>query len=338
MKYRFLLTLAAVLLTACTPSAPSPGTASGPAFPATLVHKYGSTTVLEAPARVVTVGLVDQDAFVALGVVPVATREWYGKVPGALFPWAKEKAGDAPLPEVLAYELDFERIAALKPDVIVGLYSGLTQEEYDTLSKIAPTVAQPADKPDWSADWRTITRTVGTILGQSGEAEARIAGLEEKMAEVRRAHPEFASRTAILLSDYGWPATFFAYSYHGGALRLLTDLGFQPVQAIVDQAGAATGLPLSRERFNLVDADLVLWNLTGPESRKALEADPVWMGLRAVREGRTLYYRTGTGTAYDALVFASVLSLSSVIDALAADWAAVSDGDLSTKPASQENS
>ena len=48
------------------------------------------------------VGLREQDALLALGVVPVATTEWYGKHPGAIFPWAKDELGDAKSPTVLS--------------------------------------------------------------------------------------------------------------------------------------------------------------------------------------------------------------------------------------------
>ena len=48
-------------------------------------------------------GLREQDALLALGIVPVATTEWYGKHPGAIFPWAEEALGDAPKPEVLDF-------------------------------------------------------------------------------------------------------------------------------------------------------------------------------------------------------------------------------------------
>ena len=37
--------------------------------------------------------------------------------------------------------LDFEAISDANPDVILAAYSGITQEEYDTLSEIAPVVA-----------------------------------------------------------------------------------------------------------------------------------------------------------------------------------------------------
>ena len=39
-----------------------------------------------APERVVVAGLREQDALLALGIVPVATTEWFGTRPGEVFP------------------------------------------------------------------------------------------------------------------------------------------------------------------------------------------------------------------------------------------------------------
>src|SRR5688500_14442949 len=100
--------LCGLFLTACgsdeTESSAAPAeqsqTQSG-AFPVTIEHKYGSTTIEKQPERVVVVGLRDQDALLALGVVPVATTEWFGKHPGAIFPWATDELGSAKAPTVL---------------------------------------------------------------------------------------------------------------------------------------------------------------------------------------------------------------------------------------------
>src|SRR4051812_30115549 len=83
------------------------------AFPATIRHRYGTTTITHAPKRVVVVGLREQDALLALGVVPVATTEWYGDHPGAIFPWAKKALGNAPLPKKLDFTdgVEFEKVA-----------------------------------------------------------------------------------------------------------------------------------------------------------------------------------------------------------------------------------
>src|SRR5262245_4842552 len=74
--------------TAATAAAPAATTAAA-AFPVTIDHKYGSTTIPSEPQRVVSVGFVDQDTILALGVKPVGIRDWYGDQPNAVWPWAQ---------------------------------------------------------------------------------------------------------------------------------------------------------------------------------------------------------------------------------------------------------
>lgn len=114
-------------------------------FPVTIEHAFGSAEIPAAPPRVVSVGYSDQDAILALGVVPVGLRDWFGDQPNAVWPWAQPLLGGA-APEVLPLDaLNFEAIAALEPDLIVGRSTfDLTSEEYETLSRIALTVGPPA--------------------------------------------------------------------------------------------------------------------------------------------------------------------------------------------------
>src|SRR5262245_5356769 len=63
-------------------------------LPVTVEHKFGTTTITQAPERVVAIGFTDQDPLLALGVVPMAVRYWYGDEADAIFPWADEFAGD----------------------------------------------------------------------------------------------------------------------------------------------------------------------------------------------------------------------------------------------------
>ena len=98
---------------------------------------------LEQARRAWSVGLTEQDALLALGIVPVATTKWFGTHPGEIFPWAEKRLGDAELPEVLEDEKQFEKVAALEPDLIVAMYSSITKKDYELLSAIAPTLAHP---------------------------------------------------------------------------------------------------------------------------------------------------------------------------------------------------
>jgi iron complex transport system substrate-binding protein len=88
--------LAAATLTACasdkdSAAAPAASGSAGTAFPVSIAHKFGSTTIDKRPERVVTVGWNDQDPVLALGVVPVSTREWFTEYP--TYPWVKQAVG-----------------------------------------------------------------------------------------------------------------------------------------------------------------------------------------------------------------------------------------------------
>ena len=62
--------------------------ASESAFPVTVEHKFGKTTIESEPKRVVTVGYTDQDAALAVGVVPVAVGDFLGGYDWRERPWA----------------------------------------------------------------------------------------------------------------------------------------------------------------------------------------------------------------------------------------------------------
>lgn len=77
----------------------------------------------------------------ALGRKPVATTEWYGKQPYAVWPWATEALGDAK-PTVLSTSdgFEFEKVASLQPDLIIGTNSGMKASDYKKFSELAPTL------------------------------------------------------------------------------------------------------------------------------------------------------------------------------------------------------
>ena len=130
----------------------------------TVAHSFGSTTVPAAPQRVVSLGYIDQDAILALGVVPVAIREFTGNKPSATWDWAQDEL-QGQTPQVLPVgEVSTESLAALRPDLIVGISAGLTQGQYDTYSKIAPTVAAPPGFVDYGTPWQDATRLTGQAL------------------------------------------------------------------------------------------------------------------------------------------------------------------------------
>ena len=89
------------------------------AFPVSIEHKFGTTVVEEPPERVVTVGFNDQDFALALGVTPVGVRQFQGGIDITKRPWAQDELAGADPQLIGAEDLEFEKIAALRPDLIL---------------------------------------------------------------------------------------------------------------------------------------------------------------------------------------------------------------------------
>lgn len=318
--------------TETTGNASGAAPADGSAFPVAIEHKYGSTTVPSEPRRVVSAGYSDQDTLLALGVTPVAIRGWFGEQPHATWPWEADELGDA-TPEVLpAGDLNFEQIAALKPDLIVGISSGMTDEQYATLSKIAPTLAQPDEYVDFGTPWQEQTRLIGRAVGQSEQAEELIADVEEQFKAARDEHPEFAGATAAMaMSQEG---TYFGYGPEDVRGRFLTSLGFELPGQLAELSGDQFYASISAERLDLLDADVLIWLVPSQAEREALEQNQVYQRLDAAREGRDLFLEFSDPIA-GAISFSTVLSLPYLLDDLMPKLAAAVDGDPATESGSK---
>ncbi|MEU4196097.1 iron-siderophore ABC transporter substrate-binding protein [Kribbella sp. NPDC026611] len=332
MRPLVLLSVLLLALTGCgsgSKDEPAAASSAGGAFPVTIKNKYGDTVVKAAPQRIVTVGLVEQDALLALGVVPVATTEWFGEKPGALFPWAKAKLGDGAVPQVLSDKdgLQFEKIAALRPDLIIGLYSGITADDYRKLTAIAPTVAQPAGVPDYGVAWQDVARTVGQAVGKAPEADELVQGIEGRFAAVRSEHPEFKGRTALMASPY---QGYFVYGTQDPRSRLLTDFGFSLPGGLDKVIGDRFGGNLSAERIGLLDVQALVWFPEKGGTAK-LKADPLYRNLKVRTQARDIFIEEDNDDElYGATSFVSVLSLPTVLDQLVPKLAAAVDGNPAT--------
>ena len=295
--------------TASTPAASSPS-----AFPVTIQHKFGSTTIKSKPTRVVTVGWNDQDFALSLGVVPVSTREWFTEYP--TYPWVKSKLGGKKLPTFSA-EINYEAIIKQKPDLILAIYETVSKDVYAKLSAIAPTVIQSKDHPDEETPWDVQTLTTGTALGLQPQAQALVTKVRDAFAAAKKAHPEFAGKT--LVADYG-PENGQHYLLPAGDPRraLFDALGFK--------AQAQSG-DVSEERLDLLDKDILFIN--GQSKADALKRG-VFARLNVVKTDRTLYTGFSTPLA-GALSFSGPDALLYSLDALVPALAQAADGNPATK-------
>lgn len=297
------------------------------AFPVTIEHRHGETTIAEEPERVVVVGLRDVDAVLALGVTPVAVKEWFGEQPNAVWPWAQDELGDAEVTVLDPAEPDLETIASLEPDVIIGVDSGLAAEDYELLSEIAPTVAQPAEFPDFAVPWRERTMLVAQALGEVDQAEQLVADVEAEIAAAAESHPEFAEATA-LVGLAGADGQAYAYGPEDVRSRFLVDLGFSVPEVITEQVPEDSFfVTLSPERFGDLDADVVVWIGGDASAFENVTSVPTYP-TRVAEEGRDLFL------PYDplggAISYSSVLSLPFLVEELVPELELALDGDPST--------
>lgn len=319
--------------TAPTATAPTATDGVEPAdgFPVTIAHAFGEAEIPAAPERVVTVGFTDHDAVLALGVTPVAVRDWYGDQPFATWPWAQDELGDAEPVVLPAGELDFEQITTLEPDLIVGIGAGLTEDDYATLSRIAPTVARPADVVDYGTAWQTHTRIVGQALGHAEEADALVTEVEGVIADARAANPELdgaEGAVAVPAPD----GTFWVYGPQDVRGRFLADLGVVLPADLADLAGEAFFGTLSAEQVALLDLDVLLWTPFTADDAGRLDDDPLYQGLAVASEGRDVVVPSDDPVAA-AISFSSVLSLPYAVEELVPRLAAAVDGDPATEAA-----
>jgi len=296
------------------------------AFPVTIEHEFGSTTIESEPKRVVTVGLTDQDAVLAMGVVPVATTNWFGNAPGRIFPWAQDKLGGAAVPEVLDGETEFEKVAALEPDLILALYAGITDKDYKLLNAIAPTIGHPKGEVNYAVTWQEQTEIVGRALGRPAAAKEMVAATEQAITATASKYPQLKGKTGAVVTPY---EGIFVYAPEDPRGRLLTSLGMTYLPALADVAKDEFGASISVEKANLMnDADSVIW--FGGKDQVAT-AVPTFPNLDVAERGGAIYIEEDNDDPfYISTSFVTVLSLPFLLEKMGPKLAAAVDGNPST--------
>jgi iron complex transport system substrate-binding protein len=308
------LLLASIAACGSTDDETAAPAASGPAaFPVSIEHKFGSTTIEKRPARIVTVGWNDQDFVLSLGEVPVSTREWFTEYP--TYPWVAARLGGQKLPTFSA-EINYEAIIKQQPDLILAIYETITKETYEKLSQIAPTVIQSSSYKDEETPWDVQTLTTGKAIGKAAEAQALVDKVNAKVDEAKKANPAFAGK--VLVEDYG---------PEKGQHWLVP--AKDPRRALFDALGFAAqkeSADVSEERLDLLDRDVLFIN--GATKANSLKS-PVFSRLKVVKEDRTLYTSFETPLA-GALSYSGPDALLYALDVLVPQLKHATDGDPTT--------
>jgi iron complex transport system substrate-binding protein len=323
---------AALALSGCGTSGTTPAatSASEAGFPVRLANAFGTTEIPAAPKRVATISLGNQDVALALGVVPVGmAKVTYGDDDGdGILPWVEEKldAVGADAPPALFDETDgisFEEVANTAPDLILGAYSGLSKEDYATLSEIAPTVSYP--KVPFGTTWRETALLDGEALGKKAEAEKLVQDVEQQISAAAATYPALQGKSvAYTMIDPTDTSSIYVYTETDARVQLVQELGTTIPKSIVDLGQDSFFTTISGENADvLADADILV-TYGDDTTLKALQADPLLGTLPAIANGAVVVVPTGEPIAA-ATSFPTVLSIPAVLDDYAALFGAAAD-------------
>lgn len=295
--------------TAGPPTETSAAAGSEAAFPIEIEHVYGTTTITEAPDRVATVAWANHEVPLALGIVPVGMSKatWGDDDGDGVLPWVEVKLAELGAETPVLFDdtdgIDFEAVADTDPDVILASYSGITQEDYDALSKIAPVVAFP--EVAWGTSLQDMIRLNATALGLASEGDELVAQLEGETAAALAAHPELAGKRIMFayidpadLSQIGF------YTRHDTRPGFLADLGL-PMPSIVAEESAKTEEFYVQVSSELADsfADVDVFVTYGEADGAIIgqiQADPLLSRIPAVANGSIAILENSTPLAASA--------------------------------------
>lgn len=265
---------------------------TGDAFPVTITHAYGSTTVPAKPTRVATVAWANDEVPLALGVVPVGmAKADYGDDDGdGVLPWVGEQLDRLGAKTPVLFDetdgIDFEAVADTRPDVILAAYSGLSKSDYETLSKIAPTIAYPGVA--WGTTVEQMITMESTAIGLKAEGAALVEKLRsETDADVAK-HPGIAGRSVMWayfdpsdLSKVGF------YTTHDTRPAFLEQIGMTTPEVVSDASARTEEFytTVSAEAADSLDDVDVIVTYGDAALLKKLQADPLIGRIPAIERG-----------------------------------------------------
>ncbi|MUL42389.1 iron-siderophore ABC transporter substrate-binding protein [Streptomonospora sp. PA3] len=284
---------ALILLTACgadpgSGASDASGDSGGSgAFPVTVEHAMGETTIESRPERVVVLDTSYLDSAIGLET-QVVGRTAYGDgggLRGYLGEQGETYAGGAEVVGTLEAP-DLARIAELQPDLIL---SAKVRHEaiYDQLAKIAPTVFSETT----GATWKQNHLLVGKAVGKEDMAKSQIADYEERAAKLGEAIAEQngGEMPTMTLARFAGEPTVRLYGPDSFPGIIQSDVGLpRPEGAPMPEEGGIAA-NLSPEEILDLDADHIMvstWDDgTGEAADKAekFTSNPLWDQLEGER-------------------------------------------------------
>ncbi|MDD6772323.1 siderophore ABC transporter substrate-binding protein [Inconstantimicrobium porci] len=143
----------------------------------TIAHKYGETKVNKNPSNIAVFDYGALDSLEVLGIEASGLPKQ--SIPSSLSKYKDDKYKDLGGLK----EPDFEKLSALKPDLII--ISGRQANLYDEFSKIAPTLYVEIDNNDQITSIIKNLRMYADIFDKKDVAEKEIEDIEKSIEELK---------------------------------------------------------------------------------------------------------------------------------------------------------
>jgi iron complex transport system substrate-binding protein len=274
-------------------------------------HRFGETEIPKNPQRVyVDAATLGPALLLDLKLVGA---EYYAEMT-YLPEFEAQMAGVAANEPETNYTFNFERVAALKPDLILAYANvvwtrgGATPESvYDKLQQIAPTVVF-FDSP--TEYWQQATRDLARVLGMDASATTTFDNFNVEAAEACKPLQEaIGDGAAVRMSIYNgetWVTgvgnqdddRFVAYS---DSYWLYGLCGINPPANFRELIGLEGAVQLSAEKIPELQADYLFISVggdTGEATYQKLIDNPLWQTVPAVKNGNVYVIRYISAVEY----------------------------------------
>ena len=271
-------------LTACGAS-DTGSTVSAPAETRQVPSVHGPVTITARPERVVTLDGFTMAAMLDIGVDPVgvySAGEQYVQ-PQFLAAWRKiPKISDGSV----GGEIDLEKVAACKPDLILGIDA--QKPPYEQLTAIAPTVILAFSRSN--APWRDMADDTAAVLGRRRAFDKLERRYRARVQHIKTRYADTLARTRWDVLQGGFDnGQYWLYGPKSPIAGILADAGVRFAHGSASVKGG-NQQSMSYERIDaLADADAIFYYATndgepanlGPK----LFAQPGFEALPAARAG-----------------------------------------------------
>ncbi|BAY86129.1 ABC transporter, iron(III) dicitrate-binding periplasmic protein [Calothrix parasitica NIES-267] len=269
-------------------------------------HALGESCIPLNPQRIVVTDAEMLEKVVALGFQPVGTAK--ANIAGSKAPVLKGK-----LEEIVDLgkqsQPNLEKMLQLNPDLILGL--GISDQNYNLYSKMAPTVTFDY----YHADWKDNLRLVAQALGKTEKAEQLLSEYENRIQNIQKNLTNQQENIEISTIRFyaGHKFTQFQtpLSFSGSVLK---EVGFavpqQQIEFKKDKDSDDVYATVNQEKTEVLDAD-VLFIALDPGSEKNFQRfqnNPLWQKLNVVKNQRTYTVNSGYW------IFGNILSANAILD------------------------